>query len=499
MNTRNRIILTGLTAFLSQLSSILIALFLPKLLILSYGSDVNGVISAARQFSSYLAMIDSGIAAATCYQFIKAFKDCDTQKIKDLYSTVGKFFRNVAYIVAIITIAFSVVYAFILKTTTDIHLIVYIFFMYSLGTIIAFWNFYKYNLVLFSDGDQYKITFACIFSSVLIFVFQYAFIKLSINIYLVIAVFPISIFLRLLIIRHMTLAKHPYIREKGCVDNSLISQKWDSITLNIADSMKTFAPIISISCFFGASYVSVYAIYESVLHLGSSILIMCQHGLTPLLGRSFIEKDDSAKEKFEYLYTVIFVISGIISTCFSGLFLCFIKLYLGAKTDISYIYPLLAIFMIINTWFLMVRTSYESLIKANGLIRELRNGAIVEICLALVFCFIFAKVLGFEYTIIGVIISSAYRTIRMARFCKNRMEFGKKIILNLVIWGVITTAVVLLFKNWFDRLSIAQFIGYSCLTLIVSTIAYAAVGMLQSSLLRSLFVKRIRNLIGKKQ
>ena len=371
--------------------------------------------------------------------------------------------------------------------------------MYSLGTIIAFWNFYKYNLVLFSDGDQYKITFACIFSSVLIFVFQYAFIKLSINIYLVIAVFPISIFLRLLIIRHMTLAKHPYIREKGCVDNSLISQKWDSITLNIADSMKTFAPIISISCFFGASYVSVYAIYESVLHLGSSILIMCQHGLTPLLGRSFIEKDDSAKEKFEYLYTVIFVISGIISTCFSGLFLCFIKLYLGAKTDISYIYPLLAIFMIINTWFLMVRTSYESLIKANGLIRELRNGAIVEICLALVFCFIFAKVLGFEYTIIGVIISSAYRTIRMARFCKNRMEFGKKIILNLVIWGVITTAVVLLFKNWFDRLSIAQFIGYSCLTLIVSTIAYAAVGMLQSSLLRSLFVKRIRNLIGKKQ
>ena len=218
-----------------------------------------------------------------------------------------------------------------------------------------------------------------------------------------------------------------------------------------------------------------------------------------LLGRFFIEKDDVAKQKFEYLYTVIFVISGIISTCFSGLFLCFIKLYLGAKTDISYIYPLLALFMIINTWFLMVRTSYESLIKANGLIRELRNGAIVEICLALVFCFIFAKVLGFEYTIIGVIISSAYRTIRMARFCKSRMEFGKKIILNLVIWGVITTAVVLLFKNWFDSLSIAQFIGYSCLTLIVSTIAYVAVGLLQSSLLRALIVKRICNSTRKNQ
>lgn len=499
MNTKNRIILTGLTAFLSQLTSILIALFLPKLIILSYGSDLNGIISAARQYSTYLAMIDSGIAAATCYQFIRAFKDNDIEKIKSLYSTVGKFFRNVAYIVIFVTIAFSLCYALILKSTTDIHLIVYIFFMYSLGTIVAFWEFFKYNLVLFSDGDQYKITFACIFSSILIFIFQYAFIKLSVNIYIVIAVFPISILIRLLIIRHMTLAKHPYIREKGHVDNSLISQKWDSITLNIADSMKTFAPIISISCFFGAAYVSVYAIYESVLHLGSSILIMCQHGITPVLGRFFIEKDDVAKQKFEYLYTVIFVISGIISTCFSGLFLCFIKLYLGAKTDISYIYPLLAIFMIINTWFLMVRTSYESLIKANGLIRELRNGAIVEICLALVFCFIFAKVLGFEYTIIGVIISSAYRTIRMARFCKNRMEFGKKIILNLVIWGTITTAVVLLFKNWFDSLSIAQFIGYSCLTLIVSTIAYTAVGLLQSSLLRALFVKRIRSLVGEKK
>lgn len=499
MNTKKRILLTGLTAFLSQLSSILIALFLPKLIIISYGSDLNGVISAARQYSTYLMMIDSGIAAATCYQFIKAFKDNDVEKIKNLFSTVGKFFRNVAYVVIVITLIFSMCYAFILKTSTEIHMIVYIFVMYSLGTIIAFWGFFKYNLVLFSNGDQYKITLACVFSSLSIFILQYILIKLSFDIFFVVAVFPMGIFLRLLVIKRMTLAKHLYIQEGGCIDNSLISQKWDSITLNIADSMKTFAPIISISCFFGASYVSVYAIYESVLHLGSSILIICQHGITPVLGRFFIEKDDVAKQKFEYLYTIIFVISGIIVTCFSVLFLNFIKIYLGSKTDVSYIYPLLATFMIFNTWFLMVRTSYESLIKANGLIRELRNGAIVEICLALVFCFVLAKFLGFEYTIIGIIISSAYRTVRMALFCKKKMDFGKKIFLNLVIWGGLTAAIILLFKNWFENLSIAQFIGYSCLTLIVSTIVYVSVGLLQSSLLRKLFMQRICNLKGKIQ
>lgn len=484
MNTKKRILMTGLTAVLSQLSSILIALFLPKLLILSYGSDLNGVISAARQYSSYLAMIDSGIAAATCYQFIKAFKEKDIEKIKRLYSTVERFFRNVAYIVVILTLLFSICYAYVLKTTTDIHLIVYIFFMYSLGTITAFWGFFKYNLILFSDGDQYKITFACIFSSILIFVFQYAFIKLSVNIYLVIAVFPIAIILRLLIIKSMTLKKHPYIREKGCVDNSLISQKWDSITLNIADSMKTFAPIISISCFFGASYVSIYAIYESILHLGSSVLIMCQHGITPVLGKFFIERNEAAKEKFEYLYTVVFVISGIIVTCFSSLFICFIKIYLGSKTDVSYIYPLLAMFMIINTWLLMVRTSYESLIKANGLIRELRNGAIVEICLALFFCFLFAKTIGYEYTILGVIISSAYRTFRMARFSKKRMDFGNKIIRNLLFWAVVTILIVCVSQNFFAESSILFFVVYSCATLFVVSFVFVLIAIVQSPLFR---------------
>lgn len=490
MNTKKRILLTGITAFFSQVTSILVALFLPKLLIQSFGSELNGVISAARQFSTYLAMIDSGIAAATCYQFITAFKTNNNELIKDLYTTVGVFFRKVSYIVVFATIILSLCYGLILKSSTDIFLIVYIFFMYSFGTIIAFWGFFKYNLVLFSDGDQYKITYACILSSLLVFVLQYTFIKLSINIYLVIAVFPISIILRLFLIKYMTLKKHPFIHEKGHVVNSLISQKWNSITLNIADSMKTFAPIISMSYFFGASYVSIYAIYESILHLGSSILIMCQNGLTPLLGKFFIEKNESAKEKFELLYTIIFIISAIIVTCFSSLFIGFIRIYLGTKTDVSYIYPLLATLMVINIWFLMIRTSYESLIKANGKIKELRNGAIIEICIAMLFSTLFAKMYGFESIILGVIFSSAYRTIRMALYCWKKMDFGKKIIPSLVFWMFITGFAVLSTQHLYSKMSIPQFIVLSAITCSICTIVFSLIGLIQSPALRKILKKK---------
>ena len=129
LNTRKKMLLTAVTALFSQLTSTLIALLLPNLIIFKYGSDLNGVISTARQFSNYLTMVDSGIAAATCYQFIKAFKDGDKTTIRNLYCTVGDFFRKVAYVFIGVTIVLSFCYGFFAKSDVELYLQVYIFVM----------------------------------------------------------------------------------------------------------------------------------------------------------------------------------------------------------------------------------------------------------------------------------------------------------------------------------------------------------------------------------
>ena len=446
LNTRKKMLLTAVTALFSQLTSTLIALLLPNLIIFRYGSDLNGVISTARQFSNYLTMVDSGIAAATCYQFIKAFKDNDKDGIRNLYCTVGDFFRKVAYAFVAVTVILSFCYGFFAKSDVELYLQVYIFIMYSLGTIVAFWTFFKYNLVLFSSGKQYTITFICVISNLFALILQVLLIKIDASIFLVIAAHPLCIIARLIVIRFITIKQHPYIKsENGIVDKNLISQKWDSIILNIADSMKTFAPILCISLVFGAAYASVYTIYESILHLGSSILVMCSNGITPILGKDLIARNEQAKKQFRNISGIVYLVSGIIVTCFASLFMSFINIYIGKESDISYYYPIMAYFMIFNVWLLMIRTNYELLIKANGMIKELKNGAVCEIVIAVIACFAIGMIFGFEYCIIGVIISSLFRTIRMCIFCADKLEQGKGIYLDLILWFSITAVISTIF------------------------------------------------------
>jgi len=472
-NNKN-VILTAVTALFSQLSSTLIALILPRLIILKYSSDLNGVLSTARQFTTYLNMIDSGIAAATCYQFINAFKNKNENLIKNLFVTVGDFFRKVAFVVIGITLLISLGYSIFAKSDVDPLLQIYIFVAYSLGTIVAFWTFFKYNLVLFSSGKQYTITFICVISNLLTLALQSIFIILNINIIWIVAVHPLCIIARLIVIKAITIKQHAYLKQNnGCVDKKLLDQKWNSIIFNIADSMKTFAPLLCISLFFGAAYASVYTVYESILHLGSSILVMCSNGLTPILGKNLINNSSESRKQFRVLCNVVFSLSGVITACFSALFINFINIYLGTNSDINYTYTFLAFGMIFNFWLIMIRTNYELLIKAHGRIKELRQGAIYEILIAISFCLIASLTLGFEYCIIGVIISSIYRTVRMCIFCVKTLNQAKTIYIDLLVWLTFTTLVAITFAFCVPQITnLLNFIIACAMTLISSMLIF---------------------------
>ena len=163
----------------------------------------------------------------------------------------------------------------------------------------------------------------------------------------------------------------------------------------------------------------------------------------------------------------------------------FMSLYIGNEADVNYIYPMLATLMIINVWLLMVRTSYDLLIKANGYIKELKNGAVIEIAISLVLSFAFAYFLGFEYVPLGIIASSLYRTIRMAIFCVKKLEYGKNIIKDLLLWFVITSVISAIcaaitpgINNWLT------FILLAAAVFTVTLMLYVICGFVASKALR---------------
>ena len=61
-----------ISGFGGQLLTIILGLIVPRFFIMSYGSDVNGLLSTITQIFTYLALLEAGIGNATQQLYFKA-------------------------------------------------------------------------------------------------------------------------------------------------------------------------------------------------------------------------------------------------------------------------------------------------------------------------------------------------------------------------------------------------------------------------------------------
>ena len=66
--------------FISQFIAIVISIILPRMFIMTYGSEMNGLLSSVAQVLTYLSVLEAGVGAAT----IQALYRPITNKIRKM-------------------------------------------------------------------------------------------------------------------------------------------------------------------------------------------------------------------------------------------------------------------------------------------------------------------------------------------------------------------------------------------------------------------------------
>ena len=61
MNKKSKLFKNVITGFGGQLIAIILGLIVPRFFIMSYGSDVNGLLSTITQIFTYMALLEAGI------------------------------------------------------------------------------------------------------------------------------------------------------------------------------------------------------------------------------------------------------------------------------------------------------------------------------------------------------------------------------------------------------------------------------------------------------
>ena len=96
-----KLALNTITSLILQLVTVVCGFILPRLILESFGSDVNGLVNSITQFLGVITLLDLGVGAVVQSALYKPLTEKDTDMISKIYVSANKFFRRLAEILLV--------------------------------------------------------------------------------------------------------------------------------------------------------------------------------------------------------------------------------------------------------------------------------------------------------------------------------------------------------------------------------------------------------------
>jgi hypothetical protein len=442
-----KVFINLLSSVFLQMVSIVVGLIIPKLIIATYGSTFNGLISSTNQIVGYFGIIEGGVAAAAGASLYKPFAEKDYTKINNIMTAVKNFYQKTGIIIGFIVTLLCIIYPLSIKNQINFSKASFVMIMLSLISVLGYLVFNKYNMILVTDQKHYITLISSAIVNLLICFLQMVLMLNKINVIFVCLVVPACSIIRLFIIRGYIRKNYSFINYHGEPEYQGISQKWNALSMNISQLCKVAIPIVVLSLMYDLKVVSVYTVYSLLFHVGSSMLEISGNSITAIFGNVVAkENQDIIKRSYDISETLTVMVIAILSGCFFCLTEPFIHVYVGNVNDINYSAPLLTISFIINEAIINLRFSPKISIKAVGKLREARNSGLAEIVMCSILTPLCCLLYGYQGVLFGSILSGFIQTVYLTKVSYSKIlrepvrDLYKKIIVNTMafILGIIT-------------------------------------------------------------
>ncbi|WP_304153460.1 lipopolysaccharide biosynthesis protein [Megamonas hypermegale] len=452
---------------LLQVVTMVSGFIIPKVMLMVYGSEINGLISSITQFINYFMLVEAGLSAAVVYSLYKPLAEKDYFKISSIVTAAKNFYNSSGYIFVILTIGLSIIYPFFIKTTEltilEVGILVLIL---GVSGALEFFTLAKYRAILTADQKVYVISLASIIAvitnTIVIVILSY----LNINIVLVRAVALLSVFLRSYILYFFVKKYYSYLNYNAVPDNNALSKRWDALYLQILGAVQNGAPIILATLFTDLKIVSVYVVYNLVISGVNAILSVFMSGVSStfgdLIARKELDRFQKAYNDFELLYYLL--IAGVYGVTFV-MIMPFILLYTQGVTDANYNLPWIGFLMVLNGLMYNIKTPQGMLVISAGLYKETRWQTTTQALILVIFGIILGKIYGLCGILIASVLSNLYRDIDLVYFIpKYVTKLPKKNTVYRVI-GICLIVALIYIPSLYININVSDFLIWILVTL----------------------------------
>lgn len=395
---------------LNQFIILAFGIILPRMFIMSYGSEVNGLISSANHVFTYLSLLEAGVGTATLQALYRPIAVNDRKSICSIMAATDKFYRRTGIVYSCCVIALAFIFPFALKTDIEYWTCCGIILFGGASNVLTYFFQAKLGILLSAEGKSYiqsnLSTFIYIFTSGL----KIVFIAAGFNVLVVQSIYVLSAAIQALFYTLYFRKNYPWLNLSVKPDYQSIAQRNSVLVHKVTELIFGNTDVLILTFITGLKPVSVYTLYSSFFNIVKSALYSVSSGVSYAMGQCFDTNKEQFNKMFNAFETYYMGMTFAFYTLLCLMITPFLNLYVKSVHDIEYVDKWLPI-LFTSVFLLQAGRGPASMaINYAQHFKKTQNRAIAEAVINLSITIFAVFRYGIYGALIGTIAALLYRT-----------------------------------------------------------------------------------------
>ena len=431
-----------IASLIAQITALVCGFILPRLFLMHFGSEVNGLVNSITQFLSVSSFLELGVGAVVQSSLYQPLADKDYQQVSKVISSANKFFHKLAKILLIYVIVLMIVYPMTVK-----YGYLYTISLIAATSISSFAQYYfgiVNALLLNADQRGYIQYNAQTITIILNTLMCAVLIQLNTSVQMVKLTTSLIYLMRPLVL-------WAYVKIRYNIDWKIkykgepIKQKWNGVAQHVAAVILDGTDTIVLTIFSTLSNVSIYSVYFLVVKGVKTLLLSMTNGIQSLEGELWAKKEiKNLKEFFGWVEWCIHTATTYVFTCVAILIIPFIKVYTMGVKDANYIQPVFSFVLVLANAMHCLRLPYNLMTLAAGHYKQTQRNYIIAAILNITVSIAVVRIYGLVGVALGTLVAMAYQTVWLAVYnSKHMLCWSIKKVIKQFIIDIITSLIII--------------------------------------------------------
>lgn len=461
---------------------LILGLIVPRIVVISYGSETNGLLSSTTQLLTYLALFEAGVSTIMNNSLYQEIAKKEDGNISGVFCAGVKYYRKLSIYYGFALLVSASLFSFFLNSNIPRITVFFVVLLSGAGSVLCFNFSSSIKNLISANGDYYYISVVDLIVRVLNYVVTIVAALFTLNIVVIKAIALIVTMIQVMIYNSYFIRNYSWIDKQALPVFDNFKQRGYYIIHQIASLLFSSTDVMLLAFFTNLTIVSIYTVYNSVISSLSFVLNSIISSFLFLLGQLYAEGLDKyikAHDAFKLLYIEL---TFILSTVCYFLFVPFIELYMRGA-DAAYADEKLAFLFCCITMLNACRSVDNQLAAISWHVKQTTSHVVMEAIINLVVSILLVRKIGIYGVLLGTIFAVLFRVI-ISSFYSEREILHRKVIngyKHAIVNGVIFISLFLIYKMC--RISIVinsymDFVLIGVIILLIVALIYAALNIL---------------------